>query len=119
LRQTAVNNREVAVLPTAGKEERVFGDGICRGPIPAPTGQRLVDAGIVQLGPGQLLERLQPAEVSEELQNRPFTFEAVDLSASPADSGDKINITASILHHEQVRFNKDPADSDPCKPLGR
>ena len=76
---------EVIILTTAGKQNRVFGEGVRCGLIPAATGERLVHAVIVQLGPEQLFERLQPAEVFKELQNRLFTFQAVYLSTSQTD----------------------------------
>ena len=82
LRQTAVNNMEIIVLPTAGKENRVVVEDVSCGLIPAATGERLIYTVIVQLGPEQFLERFQPAEVFKELQNRLFPFSAVYLSTS-------------------------------------
>ena len=47
LGETAVNNVEVIVLPTTGKQDRVFGKSISCGLIPATAGKRLVHAVIV------------------------------------------------------------------------
>ena len=49
---------EIVILPTVGKQDRIFGEDVSCGLIPATTGERLIYAVIIEFRPEQLLKRL-------------------------------------------------------------
>ncbi len=98
---------EIIVLPATGKQNRIVGEGVSCGLIPAATGEGLIYAVIVQLGPEQLFERFQPAEVFKELQNRLFTFQAVYLSTSQTDLSGLDSHNCSYLTSRETTLQPD------------
>jgi len=82
LRQTAVNNVKVIILPAAGKQDRVFVQDVSCGLALSAARKRLIYTVVIQLRPEQLFERFKSAEVFKELQNRLFPFSVVYLSTS-------------------------------------
>ena len=72
--QAGVDHVEGAVLPAAGEQHRVFGQGAGRRIGPPPSGEGPVDALVVQLAPEQFLERVQAAKVPEEFKHGLLAF---------------------------------------------